>query len=64
LFVYYSNCENPGKVEKDMLRFFCNNVSETTKINLKDPNLPLPFANLRLKRGQDKKHGLGKMKIT
>ena len=64
LFVYYSICENPEKVEEDMLRFFCKNVSETTKINLKDPNLPLPFANLRLKRGQDKKHGLGKMKIT
>ena len=63
LFVYYSTCENPEKVEEDMLRLFCKNVSETTKINLRDSNLPLPFANLRLKKGQDKKHGLFEMKI-
>jgi hypothetical protein len=63
LFVYYSACDNPGRVEEDMLRLFCNNISETTKINLRDPNLPLPFANLRLRTGQDKKHGLFKMKI-
>ena len=63
LSVFYSPCENSGKVEEDMLEFFCNNVSEETKINLRDSNLPLPFANLRLKRGQDKKHGLFKMKI-
>ena len=63
LFVYYSTCENPEIVEEDMLRLFCKNVSETTKINLRDSNLPLPFANLRLKRGQDKNHGLFKMKI-
>lgn len=63
LSVFYSPCENSGKVEEDMLKFFCNNVSEETKINLRDSNLPLPFANLRLKRGQDKNHGLFKMKI-
>ncbi len=63
LSVFYSPCENSGKVEEDMLKFFCNNVSEETKINLRDSNLPLPFANLRLKIGQDKNHGLFKMKI-
>lgn len=63
LFVYYSVCKNPGEVEEDMMRFFCKNVSETSKINLRDPHLPLPFANLQLKRGQIKKHGLSKMKV-
>tara|TARA_B100001173_G_C15857769_1_gene491592 strand:+ start:64 stop:684 length:621 start_codon:yes stop_codon:yes gene_type:complete len=63
LFVYYSVCEDSGTIEKDMMRFFCNNVSEATKSHLRDPYLPLPFANLQLKRGQIKKHGLGKMKI-
>ena len=62
LFVYYTTCEDPGIIEKDMLRFFCNDVSEATISNLKDKELPLPFANLQLRRGQVKNHGLGKMK--
>ena len=62
LFVYYTACENPGRIEEGMLRFFCNNVSEATISILRDKVLPLPFANLQLRRGQVKNHGLGKMK--
>ena len=62
LFVYYTACENPGRIEEGMLRFFCNNVSEATISILREKELPLPFANLQLRRGQVKNHGLGKMK--
>ena len=62
LFVYYTTCENPGEIEEGMLRFFCNNVSDSTRSILRDKELLLPFANLQLRRGQVKNHGLGKMK--
>jgi len=63
LFVYYSPCDNPGDVEISLLRYFCKNVSETTRDILRDKTLSLPFANLQLERGQIKNHGLGKMKL-
>lgn len=63
LFVYYSVCDNPGDVETGILRYFCKNVSESTRQILRDKILTLPFANLQLERGQIKNHGLGKMKL-
>ena len=50
------------EIEEGMLRFFCNNVLDATRSILRDKELPLPFANLQLRRGQVKNHGLGKMK--
>jgi len=63
LFVYYSPCDNPGDVEISLLQYFCENVSESTRNELRDKTLTLPFANLQLERGQIKNHGLGKMKL-
>lgn len=63
LFVYYTTCQNSGDIELEILKRFCENVSKTTKKLLRDPLLPLPFANLEFKRGLRKNHGLKKMKI-
>lgn len=62
LFVYYTTCENPDEIELELLSFFGKNVSNDTKKILRDKELLLPFANIELRKGQRKKHGLGKMK--
>lgn len=62
LYVYYTTCDNSEEAEKELLKIFCENVSENTRSILRDKELTLPFGNLELKKGQIKKHGLGKMK--
>jgi hypothetical protein len=62
LFVYYVETENCGEIEINMLSYFCENVSDGTRSQLRDKKLSLPFANLELKKGQRKNHGLNKMK--
>ena len=61
-FVYYTVCSDPGKVEEELLNYFCKNTSKTTRKIIRDPELALPFANLQLKPGQIKHHGLSAMK--
>ncbi len=62
LYVHYILCDNSGDIEIRLLKQFIDNVSDRSKIKLRDKELMLPFANLELKKGQIKKHGLGKMK--
>lgn len=62
LFIYYLTTTNSDKIEKELLKYFCKNVTERTRKILKDKELPLPFGNLELNKGQIKNHGLGKMK--
>ena len=45
------------------MRQFISQVSESTLKCLFDPNLPLPFANLELERGNRKNHGIAKSKL-
>jgi len=51
---------NSHEIEVDMLQYFMDNVSNETKDNLFDKRLCLPFANLQLKSGVIKNHGLKK----
>lgn len=62
LFVYYTTCTNSSEIELNLLSYFCENISNDTRKLLRDKELTLPFANLELKKGQIKKHGLSKMK--
>lgn len=61
-YVYYTTTLNSGEIEINLLNYFCENISDSTKKILRDKELTLPFGNLELKKGQIKKHGLGKMK--
>jgi hypothetical protein len=60
--VHYILCDNSGEIEIKLLKYFIDHVSYKSKKILKDKELMLPFGNLELKKGQIKKHGLGKMK--
>lgn len=62
LYVHYILCDNSGDFEIKLLKQFIDNISDKSKRKLRDKQLMLPFANLELKKGQIKKHGLGKMK--
>jgi hypothetical protein len=61
-FVYYTMCSDPSSVEEELLKYFCENTSKTSRSIIRDPKLALPFANLQLKPGQIKSHGLSGMK--
>jgi hypothetical protein len=50
--------ENLSELEENMLQYFIDNVSPTTRELLLDKELCLPFANLQLRSGVIKKHGL------
>lgn len=56
-YVYYCQSAQPDVDEEKMLHFFMDKISESTKEKLRDPYLPLPFANIR-HLGKDKNHGL------
>ena len=45
------------------MKNFVNQISKSTIQNIFDPNLPIPFANLELERGNRKKHGISKSKL-
>lgn len=64
LYVYYGYCDLPVEIESQMLEYFMSNVSSKSKIKLKDKNLPLPFANIRYKRGSDKNHAMKNQRNT
>ena len=63
LFVHYFPDNTPTQTEKNLLRTFVGQVSEQTLVNLRDRNLPIPFANLELEKGNIKNHGISKSKI-
>jgi len=52
--------DNSHVIEEQMLQYFIENVSEESKSGLIDKDLCLPFANLQLRSGVIKKHGLKK----
>jgi hypothetical protein len=62
MYVHYVICHNSGIIEIKLLENFIDNVSASSRNRLRDKELMLPFANLKLKKGHIKKHGLGKMK--
>jgi hypothetical protein len=46
LWVHYARCPNFELAEDEMLRRFCEHVSQDSKRTLQDPTHPFPFANL------------------
>jgi hypothetical protein len=58
LWVHYAECVDPPSVEYEMLSGFCQKVSAESRRALRDPDHPLPFANLEWPPGVRKKHGL------
>ncbi|MDR3598771.1 hypothetical protein [Clostridium sp.] len=63
LYIYYSECKNPGIVESNLMDFFSRNVSKESVENLYDSSIILPFANLEHPSKGRKRHGLGKSKL-
>lgn len=59
LYVHYAAHEDALAAEETILRTFMASVSDETRSALHDPDLPLPFANLELRRGGPyKRHGI------
>ncbi len=58
LYVHLIPTNNSHDIEERMLQSFMNNVSKVSRMRLIDKELPLPFANLQLRPGMIKKHGL------
>ncbi len=64
LFVHYIEDKTPTATEENLLHAFVKQVSEKTKKNLVDPLLTIPFANLELEKGNRKRHGISKSKLS
>lgn len=60
VFVYWTPVAavKTDDTKKMLLEIFMRNVSEQKRLLLRDPILPLPFANLELTAGMRKKHGI------
>ena len=59
--VYYGACNKPTDIEREMMSFFMDNVSEVTLSKLYDKQLPIPFANIKFTG--NKKHGLKNQRL-
>jgi len=57
-YIHILPTENSHEIEEQMLQYFIENVSDKAKMKLIDKELCLPFANLQLRSGVIKKHGL------
>jgi len=58
LYIHILPTEDSHKIEEKMLEYFMGNVSKESKQNSVDDKLCLPFANLQLRSGIIKNHGL------
>jgi len=58
LYIHIYSTKDSHHIEEELLRHFINNVSEVSRKNLIDKELCLPYANLQLRSGVIKKHGL------
>jgi len=59
-YIHILPSDNSHEIEEQMLQYFIENASEDSKSQLIDKDLCLPFANLQLRSGVIKKHGLKK----
>jgi hypothetical protein len=58
LFVHYAGCTDPAAAEQKMLDTFKRQVSTASLSMLRDPSMPIPFANLEARKGARKAHGI------
>lgn len=58
LYVHVAAAERPDDAEEAALTSFMTGVEAGARSALSDPSMPLPFANLELRKGQRKRHGI------
>lgn len=58
LYIHLYSTNDSHEVEKELLNFFRNSVSEASRKNLIDKEICIPFANLQLRSNVVKNHGL------
>ena len=64
LYVHYVPTTSSLILEKEILKKFVNHVSLHTLSIIGDSELPLPFANLEIDKGNRKKHGICRSKLS
>jgi hypothetical protein len=58
MYVHYAACADPDRAETTMLEAFRSATSPKSRRLLRDPDMAIPFANLELRKGQRKNHGI------
>jgi hypothetical protein len=58
LHVHYAATDDPAVAEAQLAAAFMAAVSAEEASLTVDPDLPLPFANLRAPRGRGRRHGI------
>lgn len=64
LWVHYAAAKNDEDTEAAMLEAFIAGVPTEARLDLVDPALPLPYANLQLSQGVRKQHGFKDVKAS
>lgn len=63
LFIYHAACNTPKTRADKLLGYFISNVSTDSRLRLKDPDRPFPFANLEYPKWTRKNHGISKSRV-
>jgi hypothetical protein len=58
LSIFWTTTNKPEIMEDLLLASFMEKVSAESRSKLRDPNLPLPFANMEVPGGRSKAHGI------
>ncbi len=57
IWVHFGAADDPDGAERAMMQRFLDGVREDVREGLIDPQLPIPYANLKLPGGRSKAHG-------
>lgn len=60
LWIHFSECDEPFRVEQKMLGFFVCGVSENSRRAIREPEHAFPFANMEYPPGSRKHHGISR----
>lgn len=60
LHIYFGESTDPKNTEDKLLEIFSYKVSKKTLSLIRDPEIPIPFANLKNHQGKIKNHGINK----
>lgn len=64
LYIHYLPDNEPKTTKVKLLQNFSNQVSLKTRKELYDQNLPIPFADMELEKGNRKQHGISKSVLS
>ncbi|BCW69965.1 hypothetical protein [Arthrobacter sp. NicSoilB8] len=62
--VHFAACNNVDKQEQSLIKAFSKSLSPSQKAQLFDPERVAPFANMEVRRGVYKHHGLSNYKVS